>query len=99
MRLTAKDLELIKNVKALRKRERLVHVMLFAWTLASSALAFIGALPLDLFAYSLLATVFAAIFLPRSTINLEEIAQLLDRVASESEPPEHDELIEALGKK
>lgn len=99
MQLTNKDLELIRNVKALHKRERLVHMLLFAWALACSALAFIGTLPLDLFAYIMLATVFAAIFLPRSTMDLKEIAALLDRVAAESAPPQRDELIAALEKK
>ena len=99
MRLTSKDLKLIGAIRAARRREKIIHALLLVWALGCGAMVFLEILPLNLFAYIMLATVFVAIFLPRGSLDLEQLADLLDRIEAGSDLPERDELIDALSRK
>ena len=98
MRLTDKELALIDELLQTRKRAKQVRAVLFACVILCIVAFFVDLLTIDYLAYCLVAIVMVSIFATNGSSKMDEIAQLLERVKSEADGPERDELIGALSK-
>jgi len=99
MQLSNRDLKLIASVRLVQYRAKLFRAMLFVCLLLGLLAFFTEMISIDQLAYSLTAIALFAVFVPNGTLKIDELADLLERVRSEADVPERDDIIEALSKK